>query len=282
MRAELDGDILFNELMMTRQVDHRLVLLLEGDEDANVVDCHIDESNCRSEIGNGKMNVLRVVDLVVQHEIEWIFFALDRDFDDPTALRSLHKRMSVSDAYDLHSEILLKCDVAVKRLTVAHGKKNRRIAYGTHDRIKEIIVEVSGTLGILRYVSSQRKLNLKLSKFPVQDLIEAYESGNLLDELIDLAITISPNATVGREDLISLMRMHAVVSLPVDYFCQGHDMVAFFSVIIRKRLGGTVGMDVLAESMQSSVSIDCFSRLSIFKDFEAWGKEAGVGVWLAA
>ncbi|MFD6156399.1 hypothetical protein ACFWF7_38630 [Nocardia sp. NPDC060256] len=282
MREALDGDTVFADMMMMRQVDSRIVLLVEGEEDTDVVDPHLNEDNCRSEIGHGKHAVLRAAELVTQNKVSGVLFAVDKDFDDPTKIRLTHRHISVSEYYDLHSDILINCHESIKRLTICHTKRDKFKIPPSSGSITTTIIEIAGPLGMLRYWSVKNQIGLNLAKFPSHLLVEASERNSLFDETVHIAYLRSTGLTVSETDMINALKQMASANSNLAPFCQSHDMIDIFSALIRQRWGGSVGKDYLANALRASVAFDCFQRLQIYKDLDEWGQEYGTAIWTAS
>ncbi|WP_082951188.1 DUF4435 domain-containing protein [Mycobacterium mantenii] len=280
MRQLLDGDTLYADLLMMRQVDHRIVILVEGEEDVAIVDPHLNTTTCRSEIGHGKRAVLRATELAKANGLDKVLAAVDRDFDDEKDIRAYSEHISISDFYDLEVDILVRCNDLIQRVLASHADRDRLKSYLERkaSSVITMIFEVAGHVGALRYASATQKLPLNLAKFPTGTLVQAYENGQLLEEIARIAAGKSKESGYSDSDIVPLLR-EAVGAVDFVAVACGHDVMGVLSAFIRVRWGGSSGADATGRACRSSVDWECFQRLRICQDFRSWGKEFGAAVW---
>lgn len=279
MRTHIDGHVVFNTIMMLGS-NRKLVLVLEGDEDSNVVDSYLNDDECVSMPAHGKVNALCVAQLASENSAEKIFFAVDRDFDDAAALRRLHPRISVSDSYDLHAELLLKCPNTARRLVNSHADREALKADSRSRDVLGLLVQISSPVGLLRHYSHKSRSGLKLGDFPFHDLLDDYENGTFIERMVRVAIQRSSGHSVNEKTLVA--DISTLISLPGHnplHYCQGHDMIGALTAFVTRRWGGSIARKFMAESMRSAVSFACFRQASIYRDFKLWGEEIGIEVW---
>jgi hypothetical protein len=280
MRQFLDGDTLYADLLMMRQVDKRIAVLVEGGEDVAIIDSYLNSSTCRSEIAHGKESLLRAVDLAKANRLDRVFAAVDRDFDDEKEILAHSDRISISEFYDLEVDILVKCKDLIRRVLAAHADRDRINAYLRQNgrSATAIVFEIAGHVGALRHVSVTRKLALSLAKFPTSTLVPAYEDGLLIEEIAKIAAAKSKGAGISDSDIVPVIR-GAVSAIDLVAVSCGHDVIGVLSALIRGRWGGSSGADAMGRAFRSSVDWECFQRLRIYEDFKTWGEEFGVAVW---
>lgn len=280
MRQYLDGDDVFAEIMMMFQVDRRITILVEGSEDAALIDPHINDLSCRSQIAYGKEAVLRAAQLAQAQGMQRVFAAVDRDFDRHEDLVKFSSRISISEYHDLEVDILMNCPYCLKRLLYSHADRTKVIKYigAQNTSVPQIAFAIAGHVGTLRLASVKQQLGLHLHNFPMAPLIEAFESGGLPAKIVRIAAARSRNCSLSDADLVLILEKHLEGSV-FESVSSGHDTINLLSAFIRERWGGVSGSDALGRAFRSSVDWECFSRLRIYVDFRNWGNDLGENVW---
>jgi len=88
VRESITGFSIFNSNRMVRQVDARLVVVMESDADLAIADGHVLESKVRLAPGNGKQATLEAARLHQDQGDDWVACFVDRDLDGEVDLES--------------------------------------------------------------------------------------------------------------------------------------------------------------------------------------------------
>lgn len=280
MKEFIDGDTVFTVIKMMRQVDSRTVVLVEGVEDTAIIDPHLDATFCRSEIGYGKKNALEAAKLANDNGIGKVLTVVDRDFDCAAELKQKAPHVSVSESYDLESDIFHRCSCVLRRVVSAHTNRDALNKHLQSVRLEmgELIVEIAGCVGVLRRISIRDALGLRLDKFPMHPLIDAHQASRLTEEVSALAVSRSNSASISTEELSSLLKSR-MTEYDLRDSCCSHDIVNLLSALISKKWGGPSGADALGRAYRSSVDWECFDQLPVCADLRAWGRELNAPVW---
>jgi hypothetical protein len=161
-----------------------------------------------------------------------------------------------------------------------------RVAYKAHiDSVNMtaigLAVEIAGHVGSLRHASVKGQFNLYLTKFPIADLIDARERGNMIDELARMTAIRSKESGLTDTEVKALLSSELEQLDEFTTVCNSHDIDNVLAALIRNRWGGPsgVGADGVSRSISSSVDWECFQRLRICTDLRAWGKGIAKTVW---
>ncbi|MBN7303845.1 hypothetical protein IUQ79_18275 [Mycobacteroides abscessus subsp. bolletii] len=283
MRKFIDGDTLYADVIMMRQVDPRAVVIVEGQEDVSIIDPHLNSSQFRSEIAHSKTAVLRSAELCKKNGLSEAFFAVDRDFDSRESIAKISEYISVTEFYDIQTDIFVKCSDSISRVLVSHVDRSKFSSHIAQLKIgaTDLVVQIAGHVGALRYASISKSLDLHMSKFPAVTLIHAYETGSLISEILSIAVKRSKHSTATPDKLASYL--DAALSENVDLltFCNGHDIANILGVLIRGRWGGSSGngADAVERAIRSSVDWESFQELNICADFRSWGSKIDRTAW---
>lgn len=278
MNEHLDGDTLYASiLMMQNGGEKSYIILVEGPEDCGLIDPHLDSAVCFTEIGHGKKAVLEAMRLVKKNQIEGVFAVVDRDFDDPANLKEGCSSISVSEAYDLHSELFFESPEIVDRLLANHTERTKAQSAIRllPQPVPEVVIDICFPVGAVRLASTSRAWGVNLSKFPTNDLVSAYFKGELDNVCCTVAISRSPNISVTETDILAeIDAARGNDAVQPRGVCCGHDLASALASLFR-RWGGKSGSDAIARSIRSATDCESFKRLSVFRDIETWGKIEG-------
>lgn len=264
-----------------RQVDQRAIVLVEGQEDTALIDPHLNQEACRSEIAFGKQAVLRAAHLAELSGYSTVYAVVDRDFDSETDLQEYGGHISVSEYYDMQVDIFRHCPGILQRLLAAHAdrEKLRSHMHRLATRADDLLVQIAGRVGALRLLSVKKTLGILLKDFPMAPLIEAHENGELVEKISVIAIgrtkaVDKPTAADLQSMLEATIAEHNLALL-----CAGHDLVNLLSALASGRWGGPSGSDAMGRAYRSTTDWECFAKLRVCADLRTWGEESGLVIW---
>jgi hypothetical protein len=277
MQDVLSGADLFNSIMMERQTDSRLILLLESEEDCAVVDLHLDDSIAGSIPGYGKPSVLEAAELFHAEGVRDVLPFVDSDFDRILGVSSSYSpNVESTEFYDLEMDILHACPMIIEGMILNFSDKSSRemhlVSLGM--TAVEVVMHISLRIGVLRFQSVRDGLGLNMKGFPAEFAVDGFRDGNLEVSVLDIARKRSQSSAGPVPSPSDLTSEIAIVDHMVIY--NGHDV---FSVI--SRLLGmiwnriTISSKYLESSARAAVGCDCFRRLKLYSVITAWGQSLG-------
>jgi hypothetical protein len=282
MLQYLTGADLFAQAMMIRGVDKRLVLMLESPADCNIIDPHLASKNVHSIPGNGKASVLEACTLATQHNVGEIFGVADRDLDDFSSTPSpIRANVTFTEFYDLDMDVIMANTDIVARIIHSYGDRDRLASYlnslGDSDiQPLDVVLRLAMPVGILRLVSLLEGLELKLSKFPCDQLLDAVEAGEELQEAARITV-LRTSTSLDQAYLIDLIDRRAIESHVL--LVNGHDFANSLSGLIRKRWGGMIGADSAARTIRATASCATWEKVKCFKVLAGWAASLGRAMW---
>lgn len=283
MEDLIDGDTVFADILMMRQVDDKIVVLVEGQEDVRIIDAHINFDDCRSEIAHGKKNVLRVAELCNENGMAHVLCVVDRDFDSDDKILSRSVHISISENYDLLADVVVKCPDAVGRVITSHVDRAKYKAHTTKMRMEatDLAVDIAAHIGCLRYASIMDGHALQMKRFPVPGLIEAYEESQLVETVASVAKQKSTSCTLTVEEIAEILRRTLSNSGNLHLLCNSHDLANILAALIRDRWGGpsTAGAEVIVRALSGALDWECFQNLRVCDDLRGWSNELRGTVW---
>jgi hypothetical protein len=281
MKDDLDANDLYADLMLMRQVDQRHVLYVEGPEDLGIIGPHVDAHKCRIELCFGKPLGLVLAELLSGDAIHGALVLLDRDFDGESDFAHVSDVVILTDNYDLMMDVLASCPHVLERILANFADRDAVDAYieRTGVDVLTCIVEHAAPIGALRATT-----DLRVRGFPVHELIDARERGELLNHVCNLAIARS--GATGYE-IESLVRDVAewLASRELVRTCSSHDAVAVMAAFLRSRWGGVVGhsgAEIVGRALRAAVDCDCMRELAIYAKINRWSANDSLQIWSCA
>jgi hypothetical protein len=185
---ELDGQDLFNTMVLQRTVPHFLVV--EGEEDFDLLLVHLDASAVEMLVGYGKRAVLDAAEIAVLSGFDRASFLVDADFDRLLGNDAYPSNVFATDFYDLAYDACVADPWIPSRIAiaVAGGQPALAAVTGGYTQIVEIAIEAAAYVGSMRLASEVGALNLKTAKFPmgvVVDLVLGRVVESAVHDLLD-------------------------------------------------------------------------------------------------
>ncbi|GAB7041427.1 MULTISPECIES: hypothetical protein [Catenuloplanes] len=282
MREQLTGDDLFAEILLLS--DHRKnILLVEGPDDVATLDSHVAEEHTFVVPGYGKTSVQYAIDLCDARGINNVLAILDRDWVGIAEAEVSTPNVIYTDLYDLDATAIFAGD-ATKR-TVAGLCDPNRVKLHTDSlqlaHIADIGVPTSAAIGVLRLVTKEQRLPLRLRDFPVQEILNLDNGAPDIEKMIVIAAAraASRSTVVDVENIASLVRARIDNLANPRRFCSGHDLGMTIATIMRKRWGCTTKADTVIKTFRVSFGCPELVSTSLYAKVRSWADDRGLEVW---
>lgn len=272
MQGSLTGDSLFAHLMMQRQVDPRLFLLIEGDEELAILTGHIDDLSVMIFVGGGKPTVLRAGALIDDSGMGKAAALIDRDLDDFTgASANYPTSMIVTDGYDFSSDVLTADWEILRRAAVAHGgvAAVKNIEVMTSSVFIDSVRRLSSSIISLRLVNQELALGLNLRGFPYQDIIDGTLEPLAADQILARANQRSSTVVLLQDVKGPLEQATARIN-KAPIVPGGHDIFGATSAMLRASGASGVGAKQIAASVFTAANCELMTALSVVTKIQAW------------
>jgi hypothetical protein len=272
MQEQLSGDALFAQILMHRQVDPRLQLVIEGSDELAALTGHLDESNVLLLMGGGKPALLRAGRLLESHSVDFALVAVDKDLDDLTGRSSGYPATVVAtDGYDLATDILVARGDLLRRAAVSHG--GRACVTAIEERrgldLLSAVVDVVSRVVVIRLVNEEHSLGMNLRDFPFADVLDK-DLGLIPIVEVLARVDRRTGTTIDIERTEGLIRTCASrVAADLGY-CGGHDVFGATAAILRLSGRRGIGAAQIAASIYTAVGCELIKALSLYRAVEAW------------
>ncbi|MEW1921874.1 DUF4435 domain-containing protein [Pseudarthrobacter oxydans] len=227
-------DSTFAWILMQRQVDGRLFLVVEGADEDVILNGHIAADHITVLVAGGKPNVLATSKLLEERSVQGALAVIDRDLDDLTGDSTAYPTTVIATGgYDLVSDILAaRPDLLDRAIAVQAKEVVERVESTTGTRFQDLAVRLCLDLAVLRLVNTEEKLELNLRNFPFQRIIGRDFSSGGLRAIVQEANARS-RVSVLFEDIAAALE-RAVGRIAGDRrYCGGHDLVGASAALLR-------------------------------------------------
>lgn len=234
MQQYLSGSSLFVHALMQRQVDGRLLLVVEGEDEDTILVGHLNDVDVALLMAGGKPAVLEAAGLVHQQNLPGVRALVDRDLDDVTGKSSQYPHdLLVTAGYDFATDLIISRPELLERTCRAHGKQ----AVGTHAdsfgvALTESAFELTLALAAVRLVNEEQALMLNLRDFPFSSLDPSAVAGSPFTEILRIA----EGRSKAKPDREAVLRdiPQAISRLNGDRrHCGGHDLMRAAAALLR-------------------------------------------------
>jgi hypothetical protein len=283
MRERLTGDDLYALLLMLRQVDKRVFVIVEGDTDCQALDPHLDPEVAVSFPGHSKTVITRAILIADKECTGQVLAILDRDWVGllDTPLES--ENVVYTDDYDLDATIMLSGTV-LDRVLSSHTDRERRSAHLLHagSSARDLLIRLSGTLGLLRWLSERDRMALYLKDFPIIDVLSPTHDAVDLASLAFIAVKRSKHSRVLEETIETAIVSEQAQWADLRRYVNGHDLSSAAAGLCAKRWGGRAGKKAFESAARAAFSCADLKTTALYKDVLSWSRTAGTPVWSCA
>lgn len=264
----MTGEELVNLLVMERQLDGRLVFVVEGDEDCRLLDMHLNQVDCRTECAGSKTAVLEAAAELIAERIDWVLCLVDADFSrldgGATAFPS---NVVTTDQYDLVVDALIARPRVVEGIAINHGvRPSHPLRRASSHSIWDIVSSISLHAGALRHIVVCGEYDISVRNLTFGDVSAGMARHR------EIVGEIAVQRSGGRLDLgIVASRIDleiSQVSPPESLLC-AHDIASALSAIIEEH-GGRGSRREIEHSLRQAITCETFISLRVVKEMSSW------------
>ena len=282
MRSTLTADDLFVEILMLRGADDRVILLVEGVEDCGSLDAHIRQELAYTLPGHGKNRVLGAMQRVSSQGLDRVIALVDLDWDgilgDGVQCANVYR----TDLYDLDATVYFAPGVVHRVIHASCAStRNRQLPTRT-DSLATAVADLVFPLGVLRKISEQHRLGLKLRDFPLDSTIDWNIPATNNDRLVDIALRRSPECPADKEALGALLagELPMADGRSIPRYCCGHDLLRALSAYLRKVVHAKVNKESIALAFRAALDCGTLNQTRFYSEMTEWSvNHVGSSIW---
>ncbi|GAA3008143.1 hypothetical protein [Actinokineospora diospyrosa] len=283
----LTGPEVVNTLILERQVDDRSAIVVEGQEDLQLLDIHLIDTEVYIIAAGSKTAVLSAAARCMQDGIDWAAFVIDLDTDsfedyvDSVPIGAL----ASSENYDMLADVLEKNPYLATRAVVSHAKPGvaRSIESAHRRSIYEIALTLIEPVTALRYLAISGQLSISARKLDFTGALNSYNKGVLVDFVAGLAERRS-GGKHAKSRVATLL--HEVLSDKERYSIfkrtNSHDLISAISDIVRHQGKGALAHTLIAGTIRASLGCKDFQMLKAVNDLSSWAMVRGSSIFKCA
>jgi len=275
---ELTGDEIVTTLVMEHQVDPRRVIVVEGPEDFQLLELHLEESAAYLMFAGSKSAALEAARQCIADMISWALFVVDADFDRIRGvLTNYPTNVVASERYDLMMDVVSSNRSLVSRAIISqsppHTERNLRNAFNIS--LAELVQQIAAPIGALRFLVVTGKFDLSVNGWPFRGSASDYLSGLLYDSISSRAAERSGKRHPATEIKSQIEMFLASGVVNAEDLVNGHDMIATVAELVRFQSGRSLGHDTLSGTVRAALTCEAFLKLSVVSKIRDWAKVAG-------
>ena len=253
--------VLANSIRLSRAVDKRSVLVVEGSGDKKLYERFLADNQCKVVIAWGKPNVFTVIDLLSNPKFEGVLGIVDSDFDRIISARPQNTGSNIvhCDYHDLETMMIRSSalDVILREL----GSLDKLFRLSSPPR--DLLLKAALPIGALRLASIQLKINLKFEGLNMSKFIDSNTLVTDLGNLVDTVVKHSQRHDLSKVKLVK--SLETILSSNHDPWelCAGDDLVDVLGLGLRRKFATRKAIDVTSDKLSTSLRM-AFSREDFF------------------
>lgn len=272
MKAYITADDIANTVRMMRTQHTGTILIVEGHKDMRVFDNLVNKVECKLLPAYGKDNATNALDMLEKDNFDGVLAIVDSDFWKLEGFVPSTPNLLTTDTHDL--ETMLIASGALDKVLSEYGSSNRikRLS----KPLRMLLLDSGLPLGILRWLSSPTKYNLRL-KFKgltFDRFVDKSTLGVNVDTLINEVKTNSQKTTLNSQSIKN--NIIALVKTGHDPWqvCAGHDLVEILLIGFKNVFGNrkvrNITLDLIDSSLRIAYEYIYFSSTQLHKSIKNW------------
>lgn len=280
--SHVTADTIWNEYVMSRSLDERLWIVVEGDDECHILDRHLNLEQLRTVPAQGKHNVVGAVGKFDDNGVTKAYFLMDADFGDLEGHPvTNHPRVSYTGAYDIEAEFLLRSSAVGRGLVQAFSWRpgipppNDEEVRTLWDKARALSIAA----GAVRLASHTAGSGLATRDLPFAELLRRLSRGSLLASAIRIAAAKArlPRTNHG----VSIATVRTLYVVHGDSLISGHDLLASIAAVAGRRRGSSVPVRELRAALHAVITCGVLRSATWVVSIERWAHEIGeVQAWI--
>ena len=268
--------VLANTIRLSRDVDKRSVLVVEGSDDCKLYGRFVANLQCKVFPVSGKENVIAVIDLLSNSQFEGVLGIVDADFDRIIhgQLENTNPNIVQGDYHDIETMMIHSSALDVVMQEFGSPDKLSRLSSSPRD----LLLRAALPIGALRLTSARLGLNLR---FDGLNLEKCMDTNTFVADLEALVVTVLQRSQ--RQDLSVEELVISVNTLlnsrhdPLE-LCVGDDLVDALRLGFRQQFASKKATEVanerLKESLRMAFSREEFFNLGVVDQVREWERKS--------
>jgi hypothetical protein len=263
--------------MMLAETNDLLYILVEGSSDCSVIDPHLNSEICETLPSGGKSVVVAAIELAREEGFDRLAAALDLDWADLLYPKIEREEVFYTDDYDIDATVFFR-EQNMARVAASFAARTQLKAHVEktgYTSLHEMVTNIAYPIGLLRFISEKKRLELYLRDFPVSMVLNSDVTGINFDKLIHLTLKRSPQAQISADELIGLYREIDDQIQDTRRYCSGHELLSILATILYRKCGSKASVDAVSRAARATFSCSDVAESRLFRGVNEWGVARG-------
>lgn len=281
IREGVDGYSIANDVRLERAVYGGSFLLVEGQDDATVLERFCADDVCSIVVCLGKENVLDAVDELGAWGFDGALGLADRDFDRILAYRATKGDVVYTDENDL--DLMILCSEALDKVLGTFGRREPvtgKVAMGGKV-VREGVFSSASVIGRVRLVAQEQGWSLRFVGMKYR-----YLATN--SYVIELESTVKHvygrskrDVDATEEEVRAAVRARRVDDIEAKELCRGHDCVRVLGRGLKRAFGNSGqfndedGARTLEGILRVAYEWQYFMLSDLYRAMREWERTSG-------
>jgi len=273
----INGPSIRAHVMMQRQVDARLFIVVEGDDEVDIYDWHLNKADVLLLAGGGKPALIEASELLHDEPTARTLILIDRDLDEIRNQDGNYRpNVRATVCYDLAADIVGFMPTVFDRLLVTHAK-NRILASiqrAAGQPVSELAFVIARPISWIRLANADHGWGLNLRNFPMSEIVQNSYEPRSISRIIHLALARSKSREA-QEDVAAEVKLAAERIGTERRYVGGHDLLAATAAILR--IGGIKSISRGQLETGLCLLVDCtvMRALPVYSQVSEWATDYG-------
>lgn len=264
------GDEIFSVLLLERSGgDRRLALVVEGVEDCQLLDIHLDANTAKTIWSGSKTAVLEAAQLAEDAGLSWARFIIDTDLDVHLGIAHAAPNIVSTTNYDLLMDAIDSAPYLLHGVAISHGETSwLHATFGTANcaaGLNSRILEITTLTGTARLVDRRHRLGIRTTNLNYRTAPPAGGLPSATEWAMAQLEPRSPSPENWRKMEAELTQ----VTVCDFTLVRGHDLIAALAALLRGD-GANTNHQALAASLRVAVACDTFQKLAVIQTLNHW------------
>ncbi|MDK9700759.1 MAG: DUF4435 domain-containing protein [bacterium] len=274
---EYTGDMLANEIILTRDIWKGSVLITEGTKDIKIFRKFLHSSDIPVFPAWGKQNLFDAVDILNSAKERKILAIIDADFNNCTGKKiNTNTNILQTDCHDVEMMIIKSSsfDHFMKEF-VSEDKAERMCIRNGKNDVRELLFDLAKVVGVLRLMSVIEDLRLKFEDLEFDRIIDKKNLLFNVETFVRSVLSQSKNPYLKVEIIIKKL-LKELKNQKYDPYqiCCGHDFIAILSISLRSAIGSKQHAAVETEQLESVLRLaydfEEFKKTKLYSCAKKW------------
>ncbi len=238
MRCDIDAYTVANEVALMRDGYRGTVFMVEGDDDARLMDKFmIREDRCRLIVAYGKENALSALAILRQRGLGYhLLVMVDADYWRLTGDMPNDRDIVTTDFHDLEIDVCMSEALNSLLAEVADDTAVRKLEARQRASLRDVVLRQLQTLSVVRYANALGGLYLNFRAVELENFIDDDTADIDVDAYLT-AVLEKSHPGISLAEVVGTVGLTTIRDVDLPHAVRGHDFTALVGKYLRKVIG---------------------------------------------